>query len=482
MTSYGVEQLDHEKRKEMTQYKILILEDIAAVAQKYKQLLEEEGYQALASVDCAEFFEAFDKFEPDAVLLDIQLSGCEMNGIEIFRTIKIRKTNIPEVIVISGEASRSEVAEAMKLGAYSFIEKTGLFDVNKFLLDVKYAVERKRQRDYVISLEHENKLLRERSLESIPLIGSSEAITKLRQQIERLANTDVLILGETGTGKEIVARHLHIHSTRYTKPFISLNCAAIPESLVESTLFGHAKGSFTGATNNQKGAFEKAAGGILFLDEVNSLSLKGQGVILRAVEQKTFYTVGGKEVHVDLQVIYASNKNLQALVDQGAFREDLYYRINGNVINIPSLISRGGDIIQLFSHFMQKQIKQVHQNKALNIDYSKLKQVLTAYGWPGNVRELERFCYHLMNSYDFINNDTIVQEMALKSSAQNEKTSLLRFLLIPELKNSTEAFEKEYIVYHLRKHDWKIDKAAEIMNIDRTTLYKKIERYEIKRG
>lgn len=462
---------------------IIILEDKEFVADKYRTLLNEENYAVRSASNSRDFFELYNLEAPDLILLDIELAGSEMNGLEVFRELKKRKDFHSQVIVVSGEASRQEVAEAMQLGAYSFIEKTGAFNTKKFLLDIRHAVSAHKQKKYVETLEAENRSLRQKSAEAMPLIGRSEALNEVRRLIGCFADVDVLLLGETGTGKEVAAHHIRCLSKRFDKPFVSVNCAAIPETLTESELFGHKKGSFTGADKDRQGAFEKANGGILFLDEIDSLSLRNQGVILKAIERKEIQPVGGTVKTVDVQLICASNKDLGSLRKQKTFRDDLYYRLQGNIIRIPPLRQRGDDIVELARHFLQKKSQRKTDDVRFDFRDESIRNALLSYDWPGNVRELERFCEKMINQYMLIDDEIITKEIRMKSSPEYETAAeegtAERFFQIGNWKNSMDEFEKEFLLYHLNRNRWKVERTAEAVGLDKTTLYKKIQKYQI---
>lgn len=465
--------------------KIIILEDKEFIAERYADILRKENYDVRTAGDSDEFFRVYSEFTPDLILLDIELTGSRMNGLEVFRELKKQNQLTAQVIVVSGEASRREVAEAMQLGAYNFIEKTGAFDTKKFLLDIHHAIFIKKQKEHLRELEEENLRLRRKTIDAMPLIGSSELMNEIRRLTERLANVDVLLTGETGTGKEVAAHHIRCLSKRFDKPFISVNCAAIPESLMESELFGHKKGSFTGADRDKQGAFDKADGGILFLDEIDSLNLRNQGVILKAIEHKEIQPVGGSTKTVDVQLICATNKNLNDLQRQKIFRQDLYFRLQGNEIRIPPLRERGDDILELIDYFFAKKTQRRTDDVEIETDLSQIKKELLSYEWPGNVRELERFCEKMINQYSVINNDVVIKELKLKSVSSkhddDEETGFLTAMFrMGNWKESMDEFEKEFLLYHLNRNRWKVEKTAEAIGLDKTTLYKKISKYQIK--
>lgn len=290
---------------------------------------------------------------------------------------------------------------------------------------------------------------------------------------------DVLIEGETGTGKDVVAKQIFLQSDRIGKPYVIVNSGGIAETLIDSELFGHKKGSFTGAYSDKKGYFEQANGGILFLDEIANLNLSIQAKILRAIEQKEIRVVGGDTKFIDVRLIFASNKKMRDLVDQKIFRDDLYYRLEGNSITLPPLREREDDIIYLLEHFCQS-FSDKHTCK-LNVDLKQLLPVLKSYSWPGNVRELLKFTEFLLVMYDEINNDIIIKELQNKKMGKRPSENLLISQLLENnsLSDAVEIFEKYYIKYHLDSNGQKVSNVADILGIDRTTLYKKIKKWEI---
>jgi len=458
-------------------YKVFILEDNQKLANYYTRLLEDNQFEVEHVSNGDSFFKKYEEFKPDVILLDVRLKNSQLNGIQIFQKLLNSNQPMAKVIVLSGEATRSEVAKAMKLGAHTFIEKTGDFNVEKFIADVRTAGKLKKQTEQARELIKERDELRNAFLEQNPFIGESEAVQKIRKYIKRFAeaNVDVMIMGDTGTGKEVVANHIYWHSSRVGKPFVKINASGLSDSLVDSELFGHKKGSFTGAHYNKKGCFEQADGGYLFLDEIGSISTQNQAKILRAVENKEIRVIGGKTKNVDVKLIFASNKDLQKLVQDNEIRKDLYYRIARNVIHLPPLYKRDDDIILLMEYFFNKH-SRVHQSN-FDIDLNKIKDTLFAYPWPGNVREVSSFCENLLIHYSMVDNDKIVEGINNKLSGkfQESKDSLFKLLRIPNLSEAVEKFEKKYINYHLNLHDNNITRTAKEIGIERTTFYRKMK-------
>lgn len=415
------------------------------------------------------------------MILDIRLNNSELSGLQVFEKLVEENNLTAKVIILSGEASRLEVAKAMQLGAHTFIEKSGDFSAEKFLIDIQQAINLKRQEEQVTPLGNDKEKLRRDLMIGAPLIGKSPAMMRVIELISKFATSkiDVLIEGETGTGKDVVAKQIFLQSDRIGKPYVIVNSGGIAETLIDSELFGHKKGSFTGAYSDKKGYFEQANGGILFLDEIANLNLSIQAKILRAIEQKEIRVVGGDTKFIDVRLIFASNKKMRDLVDQKIFRDDLYYRLEGNSITLPPLREREDDIIYLLEHFCQS-FSDKHTCK-LNVDLKQLLPVLKSYSWPGNVRELLKFTEFLLVMYDEINNDIIIKELQNKKMGKRPSENLLISQLLENnsLSDAVEIFEKYYIKYHLDSNGQKVSNVADILGIDRTTLYKKIKKWEI---
>ncbi len=458
--------------------KILILEDNEKLGKYYSKILRETGFEVAHVKNSTDFFARYPVFKPAIILLDIKLNNSPLSGLEVFEEL-IKKDQISaKVIVLSGEASRSEIAHAMKLGAHTFIEKTGDFNTDKFLSDIETAYQLQKQEETTRELIEEKKNLTSSFLAQYPLIGESKCIKELKKEILRFAkaDVDVLILGDTGTGKEVVAHHLYWNSKRSGKPFIKVNAGGMPDSLVDSELFGHKKGSFTDAHYDKKGYFEQADGGYLFLDEIASISPAIQAKILRAIENKEIRVVGGEQKKVDVKIIFASNKDHKQLIKDNEFRSDLYYRVARNVIFIPPLIERDDDIILLLNYFCEMHSKEFEA--FLDFDLYKIKGELLRYTWPGNVRELHSFCENLLIRYNIIDNDVILEEVNNKISGKlyKDDDSLFKLLQINKLPDAVDVFEKKYLQYHLALNDENMSKTAERIGIERTTLYRKLKK------
>lgn len=437
---------------------ILIVDDEESVRDSLYDWFIDDGY----SVACAENAkEALAKLETrnyDIILADIKMPG--MDGLEMHRRIRsLNKESI--VIIMTAFASVSTAVQALKDGAYDYITKP--FDPD----DLSHLI---RNATSQISLKAENEALRNKivALENVDnLIGKSEPMIKVLREVERVAQSSspVIITGESGTGKELIAKAIHSNSNRKFSPLVSVHCGSLTESLLESELFGHEKGAFTGAMFNRKGRFEMADGGTIFLDEIATISPKMQIELLRVLETKTFVRVGGnKEITSDFRVICASNKDLKKMVEAGTFREDLYYRLNVVNIRIPPLRERVGDIPLLVDHFIRTFCTSMSRN-IISIDPAALKR-LESYSFPGNVRELE----NMIERAIVIGND---REIKLRDLPFEKEAS------VSSVEN-LEEFEKQHIKNILSKYDWNISRTAKALNVDRVTLYNKIKKYDLK--
>ena len=437
---------------------ILIVDDEESVRDSLYNWFIEDGYD----VDCAEnakqALSILETKKMDIILADIKMPG--MDGLEMHRRIRsLNKDSI--VIIMTAFASVTTAVQALKDGAYDYITKP--FDPD----DLSHLI---RNASSQISLTDENKALRNKvvSLENVDdLIGSSESMIKVLKEVERVAksNSPVIITGESGTGKELIARAIHSNSHRKFSPLVSVHCGALTESLLESELFGHEKGAFTGAMYNRKGRFEMADGGTIFLDEIATISQKMQIELLRVLETKTFLRVGGnKEITSDFRVICATNKDLKSMVENGTFREDLYYRLNVVNIRIPPLRERTEDIPMLVDHFIKVYCTSMSRN-IMTIDQAALKR-LEQYDFPGNVRELE----NMIERAIVVGNE---KEIRLKDLPFEKEMTTTSF-------KSLEDLEKHYILEVLNKHDWNISRSAKVIKVDRVTLYNKIKKYDLK--
>jgi two-component system nitrogen regulation response regulator NtrX len=390
-----------------------------------------------------------------------------MDGLETLAELRRLRPDAP-VVMISGHGTIETAVKATRLGAYDFVEKP--LSLEKTLLTVTRALEHGR-------LERENSALRAQLGERTEIIGDSEPMRALREQIATAApsNGRVLIHGENGSGKELVARAIHALSARHGRPFVEVNCAAIPDELIESELFGHERGAFTHALARRRGKFETADGGTLFLDEIGDMSLKTQAKVLRALEEQAFERVGGREtLRIDVRVIAASNRDLSALIAQGSFREDLFYRLNVIPIEVPPLRARKEDVPALVEHFAR--VACADNGKRLKaVSPAALTYFLT-YDWPGNVRELRNMIERLVI---MVPADTIgAEDLPPPLRARTETVGAAPGDGKP-LKEARDGFERAYILAELRAQDWNMTRTAERLGIERSHLYRKIRAYGI---
>lgn len=444
---------------------ILIVDDKAGVRASLSGILEDEGYKVCAATNGQEAIQSLDKELPDAVLLDVWMPGPD--GIEVLKKIRNQYPDLP-VIIISGHGTIETAVKATKLGAYDFLEKP--LSVEKTLLTLARAVEHRR-------LTEANRDLRKRILGTDEILGESPAIQALRGQIDRVAPTDgwVLITGENGTGKELVARSIHSKSLRVEMSFVDVNCAAIPEELIESELFGHEKGSFTGATSLKRGKFDLAHRGTIFLDEIADMSLKTQAKILRILQEQKFERVGGSEsIAVDVRVIVATNKDLAEEIAAGRFREDLYYRLNVVPIQVPSLRERPHDIPFFIDHFLGDYSRKVGVRKK-RIKPEAL-DALSRYAWPGNVRELKNLVERLVIMTP--KNEIRLSDLPAAIRGDAEQTGDGPFT-VNDMRIARNLFEKEFLLRKLEENGWNISKTAEAIGLERSTLHRKIKSFGI---
>jgi two-component system nitrogen regulation response regulator NtrX len=439
---------------------VLIVDDEEGIRESISGILEDEGYEVITSGTGEDALGLIREHSPDLVLLDIWLPG--IDGIQTLQEIKAFRPGIP-VIMISGHGNIEIAVKATREGAYDFLEKP--LSLDRVLISATRAVERR-------TLEEENITLRQDMGKKWKLVGDSGKIRLLREHIRMIAkgNSRVLVLGESGTGKELIARLLHEDSDRAGRPFIEVNCAAIPQELIESELFGHEKGSFTGAFERKKGKFELADEGTLFLDEVGDMSPSTQAKVLRVIETQEFQRVGGsKNIKVDVRIIAATNKDLSEEVRNGTFREDLFYRLNVIPIHVPPLRERKEDIPALIEHFLEHLAAEYRQ-KPKKITPEALK-LLESYDWPGNIRELRNMTERLVIM-------TPSQTIEKKNIILGESDTP-DYFAIRTLREARDAFEKTFIIRRLEENNWNISKTAEILQIERSNLHKKIKAYAI---
>lgn len=450
----------------MSKKSVLIVDDEEGIRESLLGILEDEGYDVQTASSGEDALAITKEHMPDIVFLDVWLP--EMDGLETLTRLKEIDANIP-VIMISGHGNIEIAVKATRLGAYDFLEKP--LSLEKVIITAKRALERK-------ILEEENRSLKENIIKKYRLIGDSPKMRILRQQIEMAAqsNSRVLILGESGTGKELVARLLHEKSQRASGPFVEVNCAAIPQELIESELFGHEKGAFTGATERKSGKFELADRGTLFLDEIGDMTPQTQAKVLRVIETQAFQKVGGsKNIKVDVRIIAATNKNLLEEVKNGNFREDLYFRLNVIPIIVPPLKERSDDIPLLIKHFIElfaseNGIKQ----KEITPDVAKIFQ---DYYWPGNIRELKNAVERLMI---MVPSDIITKrDLDILGMFGQQVLKKYDYFSHKTLKDARDAFEKDFIIRKLQENNWNVSKTAEVIDVERSNLHKKIKAYEI---
>ncbi|KPK30560.1 MAG: Fis family transcriptional regulator [Nitrospira bacterium SG8_35_1] len=435
---------------------VLIVDDEEGIVESLTGILEDDGYAVMSASSGEEALKRFDEQTPDLILLDVWMPG--MDGIETLKHIREKNSNT-SVIMVSGHSNIDTAVDAIKLGAYDFLEKP--LSLEKVLILVKRALEKQ-------NLVRENIELRKSITQSWEILGENHKIVELKDKISKAAASlgRVIIYGESGSGKELVARALHRASDRKDNSFIEVNCAAIPTELIESELFGHEKGSFTGAFEAKKGKFELANNGTLFLDEIGDMSLPTQAKLLRVIETQEFQRVGGsKKIKVDVRIIAATNKDLLEEIEKGNFREDLYFRLSVIPITVPPLRERKADIPLLVTHFL-KSFGQQYGQKPKKISKATLRSLIE-YDWPGNVRELknsiERFV--IMNPTDTID---IKESLSFKGS----KTDYYSY---KTLREAREQFEKDFIVKKLEENNWNISKTAEDLEIERSNLHRKIK-------
>lgn len=450
---------------------ILITDDEKSIRNSLREILEYEDYRVLESEDGETALQLLEGEQVDLLLLDVKMKG--MDGIEVLEEIRERGVELP-VILVSGHGTIELAVEATKKGAYDFIEKPP--DLNRLLVSIRNALQNSR-------LRHENRQMRSRLHGVQPIIGESLEMDRIRQVIDKVApsHSRVLITGENGTGKELVALWIHEKSPRNSEPFVDVNCAAIPSELLESELFGHEKGAFTGADRQRTGKFEQADGGTLFLDEVGDMSLEAQAKVLRALQENEIRRVGGSEsISVDVRVLAATNKDLSAEIEKGEFREDLYHRLNVIPIHVPPLRERNEDIPLLIEAFLEQLSSNdiLFEGRSLSDD---AVEELQKHPWPGNVRELQNAVERLVL---LSSNQEVTREDVQQYVGQEQETGELLSGLAS--RNRTfqafkEEAEKIFLQQKLRENDWNISRTAEEIDIQRSHIYNKMKKYDIKK-
>jgi len=454
--------------------KVLVVDDEEDIRMSLIGILEDEGYDVTTCESGEEALRIMAREEVDTLFLDIWLTG--RDGMDILEAVRRDYTDVP-VIMISGHGNIETAVQTIKMGAFDFIEKP--LSLEKVVVAAKKALEFR-------GLQQENQDLRSRAridyIENIS--GNSPLVQDLRQQIEKVAPTDawVLITGDNGTGKEIVARALHKKSQRNRRPMIAVNCAAIPEELIESVLFGHEKGAFTGADKTYPGRFELAHKGTLFLDEIGDMSLKTQAKILRLLEEQSFERVGGrKSINVDVRLFAATNKDLLTEMKEGRFREDLYYRLNVFPLYVPRLRERKEDIPQLLEEFMRSQCEE---NGLRRVAFSeKALERIAGYHWPGNVRELKNFAERMLIMYpgqtiDVEHLPTEIRESgaSVPESGPSDNGGEYEGM---DFKQARAEFERDFLEKKLAECQGNVTKLAEVIGLERSYLHRKLKAYGI---
>jgi two-component system nitrogen regulation response regulator NtrX len=443
---------------------ICLIDDEPAILNTLSSILEDEGYQVLVAKSGLEALKIVRSEAPDLVILDIWMP--EMDGLE---TLKRLRAQFPSILVVmmSGHGSIETAVKATKLGAYDYLEKP--LDLEKVTILVRNALHQRK-------LEEENLNLRIQVERRFELVGSSPAMERLREMIAMAApaTSRVLISGANGTGKELVARAIHLQSPRHNRSFVEINCAAIPEALIESELFGHEKGSFSGASSMKRGKFELADGGTLFLDEIGDMSLATQAKVLRALQEQQFTRVGGtKLINVQVRVIAASNKDLAEEIGKGSFREDLYYRLNVLPIVVPTLKERRDDIPELAQHFLR--LHSEEQGMKPKEFSPQGMEALQRHDWPGNIRELRNLIERLLIMVPKPVIDGPDVDMFLQGRAPSGVPSLSVGTSYDSLREARNAFEREVISRKLRENNWNVSKTADELKIERSHLHRKIK-------
>jgi len=445
---------------------ILVIDDEPGIRSVLSDILEDEDYQVVTAEDGFQGLNILKEQEISLVFLDVWLPN--MGGIDVLKEIKKSLPQLP-VIIISGHGNIDMAVKAIKMGAYDFMEKP--LSLEKITTLTRNALELEK-------LKKENISLKQTLFPQEVMVGESEGIQKIRSVIEQSADSDarILILGENGTGKELVAREIHRQSNRRDKPFIEVNCAAIPDSLIESELFGHEKGAFTSAISQKKGKFELAHQGTLFLDEVADMSLSAQAKVLRAIQEMKFERVGGeKSISVDIRVLAATNKDIQQEISKGNFREDLYFRLNVIPITVPPLRERKGDLGLLMDYFFSKH--PTGRDKKIAPD---ALEFLKGYSWPGNIRELRNFVERItvMSDGDQIPLTLVKQYLHPGNVVETDEDPLNAFNNL-KLQEAKDQFEIQLIQKKLKENDYNISQTAQVLGVYPSNLHGKIKKFGI---
>jgi len=466
-------------------HKLLIVDDEQSVRYSFKKLFNSSNYKISEAGNADEAIAAFNKEKPNLVILDIEMPG--KDGIQVLKEIKELSPKTP-VIIITAYGSGDRVIKAMKYGAYEYVEKP--FDIPRLIFIIEDALKNSSTEE-VKPAEDSHKRKTPPFNREETIVGESSAIKEVFKLIGRVATSDasILIVGESGTGKELVARAIHKYSDRANKPFIAINCAAIPEPLLESELFGYEKGAFTGADKQKPGKFEEANGGTLFLDEIGDMSLSLQAKLLRVLQEGTIERLGNtKAIKVDSRIVAATNRNLENDIISKVFREDLYYRLKVITISLPPLRMRKDDIPLLTQHFLVKHSRG-SRNENLSLPPESMQR-LTDYHWPGNIRELENVIKRaiILAKGNIISPDLLfegIEKPAIQSTS--ERTKLFAYLnqqiVASEgeiYKLAIEEFEKDLLQWALTKSSWNQVQAAKLLGISRVMLHERMEKYKLR--
>jgi len=454
--------------------RVLIVDDEKGIREALKQVLEYEEIEVQTCASGHEALRVYPEFRPHLVFLDVKMEG--MDGLETLKRVR-ELDPAAQVVMISGHGTIQTAVEATQLGAYDFLEKP--LDTDRILLTLRNALQH-------VVLVSENVRLKQEVHAQYEIVGSSKAIKQVIERLEKVGPTAarVLITGQNGTGKELVARAIHALSPRAAGPFVEVNCAAIPSELIESELFGHVKGSFTGAFADRAGKFELADGGTLFLDEIGDMSLSAQAKVLRALQEGVISRVGsGKTLAVDVRVIAATNKNLEQEIREGHFREDLLYRLNVVPIEVPPLRERRSDIAQLVAHFAAELARSGLPPKEIE---PAAVQRLTAHDWPGNIRELKNGIERLLilaagEKVTEVDVERLVGTPAGQRGAADDGGGDATWLRAATFEEFKQAAERAFLLTKLQEHDWNVSETARTLQMPRSNLYKKIERYGLAR-
>ena len=465
--------------------RILVIDDEGAIRDSLRMILEYEDYQFVGAASGQEGIATVQRERPDLVLLDIKMPG--MDGLEVLRKLHALDETLP-VIMISGHGTTATAVEAIRSGAVDFLDKP--LSSERVIVTLQNALEQS-------ELRSENRELKLAMESKYEIVGNSTTLRKVLEAVQRAAptNATVMLLGESGVGKELVARTIHRNSPRAGQRFVQVNCAAIPEELIESELFGHEKGSFTGATEKQIGKFEQADRGTIFLDEVGDMSPKTQAKVLRVLQEQEVERLGSaRTIKVDVRVIAATNKDLESAIQRGEFREDLYFRLNVIPIVVPPLRERREDIPQLVQHFARLTSEE-HNLKPKRVEPAAM-EALQRYRWRGNIRELRNTVERLMimSPADAVRLDDLpadVRSGEVRSAIPADNGRSVQAAAAPvagvsstpaagTLREFKDAAERAYLVQKLRENNWNISKTAEVIDTPRSNLYKKLEQYGIK--